>query len=76
MSTYSFVFSPVSPAGFQNADCRQLLCVSLSLSLSPHLSVSRLHVSPGQQAGAVGIDEVVAMGTEGWDVSGGGKAGT
>lgn len=50
-------------------------CVSLSLSLSPHLSVSRLHESPGQQAGAVGIDEGVAMGTEGWDVSGGGKAG-
>lgn len=47
----------------------------VSLSLSPHLSVSRLHVSPGQQAGAVGKDEGVAMGTEGWDVSGRGRVG-
>lgn len=39
--------------------------LSLSFSLSPHLSVSRLHVSPGQQAGAVETDEGVAMGTEG-----------
>lgn len=27
--------------------------------------MSRLHVSPGQQAGAVGIDDGVAMGTRG-----------
>lgn len=43
---------------------------SLSLSLS-HLACQR-HVSVcllGQQAGAVGIDEGVAMGTGGWDVS-------
>ncbi|TKS76256.1 Gephyrin Molybdopterin adenylyltransferase [Collichthys lucidus] len=33
-----------------------------------HTQMSRLRVSPGQQAGAVGIDDGVAMGTEGWDV--------
>lgn len=35
----------------------------------------RLHVSPGQQTGAMGIDEGVAIGTEGSDVSQGGRAG-
>lgn len=63
---------------FTDLSCRFLKCrlsssLSLSLSLSPHLSVSRLHVSPGQQAGAVGIDDGVAMGTEGWDVREGGR---
>ena len=39
--------------------------------------MSCLHVSPGQQAGAVGIDEGVAMGTErdGMLVEEGGRAG-
>lgn len=50
-----------------------LLSFSL-LSLSLFHLVCQRHVSMcllGQQAGAVGIDEGVAMGTEGWDVSGG-----
>lgn len=34
--------------------------------------MSHLHVSPGQQAGAVGIDDGVAMGTEGQDFNAGG----
>lgn len=51
-------------------------CVScFSLSFTSSVSVTSQCVSPGQQAGAVGIDEGVAIGTEGWDVRGGGRAG-
>lgn len=42
---------------FNTKWCWVFLCFSLPFCFSLHLSVSWVHVSPGQQAGAMGIDE-------------------